>query len=152
MNNTLSISIESDPIGFLSISIESDPIGFRLSEIVENDPRKGLLRSSKEVSAHAFLLPVPREDKIEKQVIKSGVETFKDKSNLSIELLFYGVPSLSQYYSIETILGGGELVVFKGKKRDFASKVNLLSRESFEVFSPLFLKIEHVIAAHNNAN
>jgi len=124
----------------------------RLSEIVENDPRKGLLRSSKEVSAHAFLLPVPKEDKIEKQVIKSGIETFKDKSNLSIELLFYGVPSLSQYYSTETILGGGELIVFKGKKRDFASKVNLLSREAFEVFSPLFQKIEQVIQAHNNAN
>ncbi len=124
----------------------------RLSEIVENDPRKCLMRSSKEVSAHALLLPVPREDKIEKQVIKSGIETFKDKSNLSIELLFYGVPSLSQYYSIETILGGGELVVFKGKKRDFASKVNLLSRESFDVFSPLFLKIEHVITAHNKSS
>ncbi len=122
----------------------------QLSKLVELDPRKCLLKSHTELNAHAMLLPVPNQYKIEKQVIKSGIETFKDKSNLSIELLFYGDPSLSEYFSIETIQGGGEIVVFKGKKRDFSNKVGVLGPDSFSAFLPLFDQIQNVVDTHKS--
>ncbi len=124
----------------------------QLSNKAELDPRKGLHRLNDELDAHAILLPVPTQDKIEKQVIKNGSDTFKDKSNLSIELLFYGDPSLSQYFSTEIILGGGELVVFRGKKRDFAAKVRSLNSDSFTAFLPLFNQIKEIVNAHNKSS
>ncbi|WGL16532.1 ATP-binding protein [Microbulbifer bruguierae] len=124
----------------------------QLSKIVETDPRKCLRKCHAELNAYAILLPVPTQEKIEKQVIKSGIETFKDKSNLSIELLFYGDPSLSQYFSIEIIQGGGEIVVFKGKKRDFSDKVRSLGPDSFKAFVPLFDQIQNIVNAHNKSS
>lgn len=124
----------------------------QLSSKIEKDPRKGLRRCNEQLNAHAILLPVPSQEKLENQVIKSGNETFKDKSNLSIELLFYGHPSLSKHFSVEPILGGGELVVFKGKKRDFAAMIGSLDVNSFTAFVPLFEQIQEIVKAHNSSS
>lgn len=118
----------------------------KFSEIIEKDPTKSLTRSNPEMNGFALLLPVPEIEDIKNQVIKDGSETFKDKSSLTIELLFYSVAELSDFFSVESTAGGGKLISFKGKKRDFANRINDLSSEHFSNFIPLFNKIEEIIA------
>ena len=119
----------------------------KLSDIADSNPRNGMLRSSPEFQAYALLLPVPNNQKLEKQVISSGTDTYKDQSSLSIELLFYGMPTLSKYYAIENVQGGGEIVAFKGKKRAFAENVKTLNKSSFDNFVQLFEQIENVLGS-----
>ncbi|MBC8554942.1 MAG: ATP-binding protein [Gammaproteobacteria bacterium] len=117
----------------------------KLSVSVESDPRKGLLKKNIEGNGFAMLLPVPDNSCIKSQVIKQGNETFLNKSVLSIELLFYGNESLAQYFSKESILGGGEIVVFKGKKREFAIKAREFEENMFKNFTSLFSQIKAAI-------
>jgi energy-coupling factor transporter ATP-binding protein EcfA2 len=119
----------------------------KLSTIIEDDPKKGLLRRNEENNGYALLLPVPNNGDVMRQVIKSDRETFKDKSVLSIELMFYGNPSLEKYFRKETIQGGGEIVIFKGKKREFANNVKMLEANCFNSFSPLFSRVSEIISA-----
>lgn len=122
----------------------------KLSVTVESDPRKGLMKKNIEGNGYAMLLPVPSSTSIEDQVIKQGNETFLNKAVLSIELLFYGKESLEQYFSKESALGGGEIVVFKGKKRDFAVKARDFEKDLFSNFNSLFNQLSDAIKQHNN--
>ncbi len=83
-----------------------------------------------------LLLPVPSND-IEKQVIKSGNETFKNASLLPIKLLFYDGPELSSFFRKEIITGGSEVVEFVGKKRKFANNLIDLDKSKFSSVIPL---------------
>lgn len=116
----------------------------KLSEHIETNPKNGLMRKSAEGNGYAMLLPVPDNTSIERQVIKEGSNTFGSKSILSIELLFYGHPELESFFTKETIQGGGEIITFKGKKRDFATKAKNLEKEKFNSFVPLFNKLREV--------
>ncbi len=113
----------------------------KLSISVETDPYKGLMKKNNEGNGFAILLPVPTNQEISSQVIKQGNETFLNKSVLSIELLFYGNSLVNQFFVKETILGGGEIVLFKGKKRDFANQVKDFNKDMFDNFTPLFDKL-----------
>lgn len=112
---------------------------------IEKDPMKALTLKHKTRNAYSILLPVPNNKNIIKQVIKCGNETFKNESILPIELLFYGIKSLESFFAKEQIKGGGEIIVFKGKKRDFATRLTNLNREDFGNFIPLFNKIKNII-------
>ncbi len=116
-------------------------------EHIENDPKKCLLKRNAEKSAFAMLLPVPNNTDIENQIIKNESETYKNKSVLSMELLFYGVPSLETYFTKETIQGGGEIITFKGKKREFALKAKDFQVSDFSAFVPLFSKLDEVLSS-----
>lgn len=113
--------------------------------LIEENPRKALTLKHNSKNAYALLLPVPCNDEIIKQVILKENETFKNSAKLQIELMFYGIESMKKYYIKEQISGGGEIIVFKGKKRDFANNLGSLNKSDFENFIPLFKKIEELL-------
>lgn len=112
----------------------------KFTQIIENDPQKCLTKKHSGKNAYVMLLPVPNSD-IKKQVINDAQETFKNKSQLDIELLFYGSVSLKSFFIHEQQAGGGTLIRFSGKKRDFAEKVSGLPKEDFKNFQAIFSKV-----------
>lgn len=95
---------------------------FKNYELIENNPKLGLLKKHKTFNAYVMLLPVPEND-IQKQVIKSGNTTFEDHSHMPIELLFHEVEKLNEKFVHETQVGGGNLIKFSGDKVSFATKI-----------------------------
>lgn len=111
---------------------------------LETNPYKGLAKTLKGKNCSVFLLPVPDNPDVKKQVIKDEKtnETFKDKSQLAIELLFYGLEETKNYYEKVCCVGGGCILKFRGNKTTFADQiVPKLPPDAFHVFRPFF---EHV--------
>ena len=115
--------------------------------LTEEDPKKALTIKHKLNNAYSILLPVPENEDITKQVIKCGKETYKNESVLPIELLFYGVQSLNKFFKKEQIKGGGEIILFNGKKREFANNLNSLNKDDFTNLIPIFNKLTEIIEA-----
>lgn len=114
-------------------------------DIIELDPKKALTKKNKLSHGFALLLPSPDND-ISKQVMKSTTETFKNRSHLTIELLFWGESSLTNSFIEESHAGGGKLIKFTGNKVTFAeNKVQSLPKDAFKHFIPLFDKIKSII-------
>ena len=113
--------------------------------LIEENPKKALTIKHKTKNAYAVLLPVPENKSILKQVIKADNDTYENESILPIELLFYGVSSLDKFFKKEKVKGGGEVIVFKGRKRDFANSLNELSKEDFKNLLPIFEKVKGLI-------
>ena len=122
-----------------------------LPKIVNDDPINCIHRSGLDQNSHALLLPVPDNEQIKRQVIKDGNSTYKNKSSLTIELLLYSEPALSHFFRVEKIQGGGEIIVFKGRKREFAEIVKSLPKESFGAFTPLFHKVTTIVAQQDSS-
>lgn len=114
-------------------------------DIIDETPQNALTKKHSIRNAYALLLPVPENDVIIKQVIKSGTETYKNESILPIELLFYGIKSLNHYFKNVKTTGGGEIFEFIGDKRDFANSLNSLDKSDFHNFIVLFEKLEKII-------
>lgn len=117
-------------------------------KMIEVNPKKGLTIKHNSFTAYAILLPVPENKDIIKQVIKSENLTYENESILQIELLFYGIESLEQYFRKTQIKGGGEIIEFKGKKRDFANSLIALNKDDFKHFIPFFEKINEIISTN----
>ena len=91
------------------------------------------VKKHKERPWYAMLLPAP-----------SGLESQSNPEEsggpcIDIELLFYnkeGVDSSS--FEKKRTSGGGEIIVFRGKKMEFAKRVDSLPAEAFENFRPIF--------------
>ncbi len=107
---------------------------------IETDPYKGLLLAVEGRPSFAFMLPIPKIAAIEKQVMKSGTETYVHESRMSIEHLFYGDTNTHTFFQTEITAGGGSLLVFKeDKKTQFAKEVvKKIDAKHFEVFRPMF--------------
>ncbi len=116
----------------------------KFSSNIETDPKKCLTKKHESKNAFVMLLPVPESD-VKNQVINGNQDTFKDKSLLDIELLFYGIESLQPFFKKEQQAGGGEIIKFSGKKRKFAEKINELSKDDFENFKVIFDKVKELI-------
>ena len=111
-------------------------------EIIENDPFKGMIKKWANGESFAFMLPIPSNADIQKQVIKDANTklTYGGDSCCEIEHLFYGEDSTTQYFHNEPCVGGSK-IVFKsdGNKTDFAKEVvPRLSINCFEIFRPMF--------------
>ncbi|MBP7113308.1 MAG: AAA family ATPase [Nitrosomonas sp.] len=111
-------------------------------DIIENDPMKGLIKKWASGESFAFMLPIPLNQDIQKQVIKNKAkkETFCGESCCEIEHLFYGDDSTAKYFQNEPCVGGNK-IVFKSDsaKTDFArGAVPALNKIYFEVFRPMF--------------
>ncbi|SNR75459.1 AAA family ATPase [Lutibacter flavus] len=117
----------------------------KLPNVLEENPLKCLTKENVSKNGYSLLLPVPENPEIKKQVIKNGNITFKDKSELTIELMFFGVEQMESFFIKQSIVGGGEIVQFRGDKKDFANKIKNLSKEDFDSFLPLFLKISEIL-------
>lgn len=111
-------------------------------EVIQADPSKGLTKKWANGESFAFMLPIPLNPVIRKQVIKheANKETFGGESSCEIEHLFYGQNTTAVYFHVEQCVGGNK-IVFKSdtNKTKFAKEVvPLLSKDCFEVFRPMF--------------
>lgn len=113
----------------------------QLGENVETDPCKCLVKKHKTHESYAMLLPVPTNGRIRSQVINPHTDgNYGNRSLLTIELLFYDVPGLDQYFVVDTDRTDGFIkFVSDGQKVVFARDVvPTLAPACFEVFRPMF--------------
>lgn len=113
----------------------------QLGQDVETDPCICLAKKYKSYQSYALLLPVPAEGTIRQQVINPQTgENFGGRSLLTIELLFYGIEGLDDYFAVDTERPGGFLkFVSDSRKVSFAKDVvPTINAEHFEVFRPMF--------------
>lgn len=111
----------------------------------ENDPYKILSKKTKTHNGFALLLPIPDNEILRKQVMKSANESYLNNSILTIELLFFGIAELDQYFGQEKIVGGGDIIIFSGDKRKFANNIEQLNKECFKEFEKIFNKIKQIM-------
>lgn len=113
----------------------------QLGSIILNDPHNCLVKKLKDHEAYSMLLPVPNVSPIKDQVINIDTgNNYGDKSLLTIELLFYGIPSLDHYF-VQDLSRTDKFFKFIGdsKKVFFAeTEVPKLASEHFEIFRPIF--------------
>lgn len=116
----------------------------KFTTLIEENPSNCLTMSNGN-NSYKMLLPVPDIAEIKSQVIKSENETFRDKSLLTIESLFFNVPNFKKIYFTEDIVpGGGTSFHFKGDKRKFAKDLEILESKHFSTLIPLFEKIKKI--------
>lgn len=112
----------------------------QLGADIETDPLKCLTKKLGAFESYSMLLPVPKSA-ISKQVInpKTG-KTFGNRSLLTIELLFYGVPGTEQYFIEDQERTDGFIkFISDGQKVTFAQDVvPKIEAKYFEVFRPIF--------------
>ncbi len=117
-----------------------------LGETFEDNPFKCLTRCNNTKNAYAMLLPVPSNIDLHAQIMKDEVKTFENESCLSIELLFYGISSVDEFFTEEKKSGGGKsIIINKSNKRKFANQVKKLNKEDFNMFIPIFDKVKEII-------
>lgn len=113
----------------------------QLGQNVQTDPCQCLVKKHKVHDSYAMLLPVPASGQIRNQVINPHTSgNYGNRSLLTIELLFHGVPSLDQYFVVDTERTDNFIrFVSDGQKVAFAKDiVPTLDPNCFEVFRPLF--------------
>jgi predicted ATPase len=125
-------------------------------EELEMNPFNGMIKKWANGDAYAFMLPIPDNADIQKQVMKNPQtgETFGGFSSCEIEHLFYGNESTNDYFLEEPCVGG-QKIVFKsdGDKTTFAKEVvPNLDKAYFEVFKPLFEFIKSKCIAKPDQN
>lgn len=113
----------------------------QLGQDVQIDPTLCLTKKRKGCESYALLLPVPATGQIRGQVINPHTGgNFGNKSLLTIELLFHGVPGLDVFFTIDTERTDGFIkFISDGQKTTFAQDVvPTLDVANFLVFRPLF--------------
>ena len=109
---------------------------------IEDDPYKGLCVFLPDCKSYAFMLPVPKIPNVESLVIKDTktTTTFKGRSRLGIEHLFYGDTSTHDFFHTEEVPGGGSVIVFNEKSKiRFADEViPHIDAAHFEIFKHMF--------------
>jgi energy-coupling factor transporter ATP-binding protein EcfA2 len=113
----------------------------QLGNDVEVDPHKCLTKKHQTQESYAMLLPVPTSDPIRNQVINPDTgSTYGNKSLLTIELLFYGIPGLEQYFKVDTSRTDNFIkFVSDAQKVTFAKEVvPTIDVIYFEIFKPIF--------------
>ncbi|MDD2942425.1 MAG: AAA family ATPase [bacterium] len=117
----------------------------QLGQNVQTDPCQCLVKKHSAHESYAMLLPVPADGQIRNQVINPHTgSNYGNRSLLTIELLFYSVPGLDQFFVVDTHRTDGFIkFVSDDQKTAFAKEVvPTLGPEYFEVFRPLFAFIK----------
>ena len=113
----------------------------QLGQNVQTDPCQCLVKKHNAHESFAMLLPVPANGQIRNQVINPHTGgNYGNRSLLTIELLFHGVPGLDQYFVVDTDRTDGFIkFVSDGQKVTFAKDVvPTLAPTRFEVFRLMF--------------
>ena len=117
----------------------------QFGEEIQSDPEICMVTKRKNYQSYALLLPVPSNPVIRKQVINphSG-ETYKNRSLLTIELLFYGIPRLEDYFSVDTERTDSFIKFSSDKEKAHFARdiVPTLDKADFKNFRPIFEFIE----------
>ena len=119
-------------------------------ETIFHDLSQGRCKKISDRNAYAFLMPVPPNEAIRRQVLKDprGDSHFGGDSQCEIEHLFYGDPRTADFFTEEATPGGGTKIVFEadGRKEAFAREIiPHLDKSYFEVFRPLFQRVTRII-------
>lgn len=113
----------------------------QLGDDVQTDPCKCLIKKQAAYDSYALLLPVPATGTIKQQVINPHTGgNYGNRSLLTIELLFYGVAGLENYFVVDTDRTDGFIkFISDGQKVTFAKDVvPTIDAAHFEVFRPIF--------------
>lgn len=113
----------------------------QLGQDIVTDPHQCLVKKHAIYESYALLLPVPAEGQIRRQVINSHTGgNFGNQSLLTIELLFYDVPDLEDYFVVDKERTDGFIKFASDSKKVIFAKeiVPHLAAAHFEVFRPLF--------------
>lgn len=113
----------------------------QLGQDIQADPALCLTKKRKDCESYAMLLPVPVAGKIRDQVINPRTgKDFGNRSLLTIELLFYGVPGLDNFFAVDVERTDGFIkFISDSQKIVFARDVvPTLDSVHFSVFHPLF--------------
>lgn len=113
----------------------------QLGQDVQTDPFLCLTKKRNGCESYALLLPVPVTGQIREQVINPRTGgNFGNKSLLTIELLFHGVPGLDAFFVVDAERTDGfKKFISDGQKTAFAQDVvPSLDATYFEVFRPIF--------------
>lgn len=108
---------------------------------VQTDPHQCLIKKQATRESYALLLPVPVDEPIRRQVINPHTGgNYGKNSLLTIELLFYGIDGLDEYFKVDTERTDGFIkFASDGQKITFARDVvPALDVEFFEIFRPMF--------------
>lgn len=120
--------------------------GLKHSEMIQEDPSRGLGKRLKHKSHFAFLLPIPEDKTLRRQALNGDGQPFADGSAcLSIELLFCDPEALGDQFTKKEVMGGGEVIQFVGDKIAFAKHVaESQPADAFECFRPMleFIRAE----------
>ncbi len=117
---------------------------FKDYDLIESNPKVGLLKKSKKDKSYVMLLTVP-DNEIQKQVIKSGNQTFEDQAHMPIELLFHEVEKVKEKFIIESQVGGGNIIKFSGDKVNFATKIKEeFIEEDLKNIKPIFETLKNL--------
>tara|TARA_R110002073_G_scaffold167228_1_gene323953 strand:+ start:251 stop:688 length:438 start_codon:yes stop_codon:yes gene_type:complete len=121
--------------------------GLKHSEMIEEDPSRGLGKRLLHKSHCAFLLPIPQNATIRKQALNGDGEPFKDGSAcVPVEILFCDPDELGDHFAKKEVIGGGEIIQFVGDKAGFAKRASEdMPAAAFECFRPLLQKIREEI-------
>jgi hypothetical protein len=118
----------------------------QLGTDVQSDPFKCLTKKYKNYQSYSMLLPVPGDSpNISRQVININNGTnYGCRSLLTIELLFYGVSNLEQYFTVDLERTDGFIKFISDTQKEKFAKdiVPGLDATCFEVFRPIFKFIE----------
>lgn len=112
----------------------------QLGAEIESNPVKCLTRKYKTFESYSMLLPV-NNLAISNQVLNLNTgKTFGNRSLLTIELMFFGVPSLDAFFVVDLQRTDGFMkFISDGQKVKFAADiVPGLDAAHFEVFRPIF--------------
>ena len=113
----------------------------QLGDDVQTDPCKCLAKKQAAYDSYALLLPVPATGTIKQQVINPHTGgNYGNRSLLTIELLFYGVAGLENYFVVDTDRTDGFIkFISDGQKVTFAKDVvPTIDVAHFEIFRPIF--------------
>lgn len=113
----------------------------QLGDDVQTDPCKCLAKKQAAYDSYALLLPVPATGTIKQQVINPHTGgNYGNRSLLTIELLFYGVAGLENYFVVDTDRTDGFIkFISDSQKVAFAKDVvPTIDAAHFEVFRPIF--------------
>lgn len=105
----------------------------------ETDPSKCLTKRHPIYDGYKLLLPVPVGSSIKSQVLNAATGgTYRHKSLLTMELLFFDVPDLNTHFAVDAERTDS-FKKFIGSKVQFANEVVPgIASEHFKVFEPIF--------------
>jgi hypothetical protein len=112
--------------------------------------RKACAKKIIDRNAYAFLMPVPPNEAIRRQVIKDarvGIH-FAGDSQCEIEYLFYGDPQTTDFFTEKATPRGGTKIVFEADRRKEAFAREIIPRLNtsyFEVLRPIFQRVTSII-------
>ena len=113
----------------------------QLGNDIEKDPYKCLTKKHRQHESYSMLLPVPNVNPILSQVINPDThDNYGNRSLLTIELLFYGVHDLDEYFINDTSRTDNFIkFISDAQKVAFAKEVvPTINADHFKAFRPIF--------------